>query len=213
MRLKQVAGGGGGGGGGGSAPIVQARARNNEHTDSNTTYVVGMPAGIQAGDLLLAFVARNVSSAFSGWTSGWSAVATVGGAGYSMYGVLLGKIASGGDALTVTQSSGYWRNSLVWRISGCSGLSSVHAVGATGLDPPALSGLPAGDFLSIVIFASSGGSTFTGYPAGYGETFYGNVMPQHASCEKTLNMVSGEDPGAFASTNSYPMTMTVLVAP
>lgn len=205
VRLTQVAGGG-------VAPIVETRARNNENNNSGTTYVVGMPADIQPGDLLLAFVARNSGTPFSGWTSGWSAVAAVTASIY-MYGVLLAKIADGGDTLTVTQSSGYWRNSLVWRISGCDNLSSVYAAGAAGIDPPALSGLPTGNYLSIAILASAGSSTFTGYPAGYGETFYSSVSPQHASCEKTLSMVSAEDPGAFTTTNSHPITMTVLVAP
>ena len=191
-----------------SAPIVKSRGRTLANTSTAAPHNVTMPSGITAGDLLLVWFTRNFGLPTS-TPSGWTQLAVVGSSSRS---VLYGKIAAGGDTCAVPHDGSYWCQSSSWRISGCDSLSKVFtSTGVETADPDAISGLASADYLTLALFSSTGASTFTGYPAGYGDQFYTSNTPQQASAEKTFSSVTGEDPGTFTTTNSLPCSLTVMI--
>lgn len=85
----------------GATPVVRSVAVSVTST-ATTSLVCTMPSGLVAGDLLLAFYLQRTNTTAAGTPSGWTALAShASGSGRSADS--WGKVALGGDTLTVTK--------------------------------------------------------------------------------------------------------------
>lgn len=193
-----------------------------------TSMAVTMPAAVDSGDLLLAFVEVRTAGT---WTppSGWTEfVAKLGG---SSVGELTGfyKIADGaedGGTATWTASTG---TSAIWqviRVTGWHGTTPPEAASASGdfttnPDPPTLTpSWGAADTLWLEIAGNTataalttGASTnYSGYQDDTASS--GGAQANIASASRQLN-ASSDDPGEFANAGSirYWAALTVAIQP
>lgn len=194
----------GGGGGGGGGPTVESVAHRNLTETITTSIALTMPAGIVAGDFLVAVVRSNpITSHTSGWTK----------SEYNISGNLsvLYKVAAGGDALTINQSNGYKMGASTFRISGANSIQIGYgwSSGTSAPDTPAVT--PSGgprDYLGMSCVATlSGGNatTATAYPTGYGD-YTRSSAPGVDSCvmhvARINQNVSTVDPSAWTLSSS-----------
>lgn len=203
-----------------SFPIVQAT--NSGFTSSSaSSYAAPLPASIQAGELLLLFVATNntvTHTTPSGWSLGFTQSSS--GARLSCF----YKVASGSEGSSVTVSySGSCHSSInSYRISGYQGTPEVGTAAtgtSTSPNPPNLA--PSWGSAKTLWFAAIGlqvnlSAVTTTPPSGYGsEVIAGTatLTPRAASSRRELQ-ASSEDPGTYAITQSIPwVANTVAIRP
>lgn len=187
---------------------------------NNTNHTVNLPAGINAGDLLLVFFASEdaVTITFPG---GWTQLFQ------STYeNVTFGcwyRIANGGEGATinVTTSTAQMTAHTSYRITGYSGTpeAGTAVTGNTQYpDPPSLT--PTWGAKDTLWFAAVGNEnkyTTTGYPTNYTNSRK-DFANDYAGCgvstaRRELNTIS-EDPGSFVLQYSLDtVTNTVAVQP
>lgn len=203
---------GGGGGGGGGAPTFQTVA-TTATTGAATSLALNMPAGISAGDVLIAACFADGSFTMSG-SAGWTALsATTAFAGAGATSRVFWKVAAGGDAFTLSLTSSAQMLGVVWRYSSASEVYFAHATGgSTPVTPPTVTPAPGLDdyaFVLAVGFASNVANPSGGAPSGY--TNAGNAATsgglaglnvRHFGAYKPLSNVSSETPGTIAYANA-----------
>ena len=176
-----------------------------------------MPASIVAGRALLAFVGTSGSGAgastvISGWTKfGYCE-------GPTPFPVLaaFGKIAAGSDSGTITGGTTTYRTSTVYQITGWSGSLAdiaVAVMSTAALDPPALSGLTAGDYLFLA--AARHSATLSAAPSGYAGLINASTTGVFlGTANKAATGATGDDPGVFGGTSAAAsIALTLAVAP
>jgi hypothetical protein len=139
---------------------------------------VAMPAGVTAGELLVAYVAADAnSSVAAGGGEGWTSI-TDASNGSAVRLKILAKIAAGGDALTLTVGASTDTATYVQRIKyhGVTNVASDITVGtaATGTsstpDPPSVTPPSAKQWLVMACAAADDDDnviTFSYHPTGY----------------------------------------------
>lgn len=208
----------------GPFPTVQGRASSVNNTAA-TSHPVTLPAGIQAGELLLIFFSESAGTgatvnAPAGWTK---LVESNNGANNGL--AVLYRFADGseGTSVTVTTSGSTKSSHLSYRISGASSpVTSTPATGAsTAPNPPQL--IPSDGKLPYLWFAVAGWDgtpTATAYPTNYTNgqqtgTSGGQATTNCgvAAAERQLTADS-EDPGAFTlSASDDWVAFTIAVPP
>jgi hypothetical protein len=211
-----------------TAPTVRAYASPTNGTDAAPAKTVNQPAGVQTGDLLIAFAGGDGTTAFTaspgnGWTRLTADTAT--SSVFSIY----AKIASGTDALSIAaQNNQDYSVVMVAVTTGTHGVTNVStdlvipttATGTTGnADPPASGTVASKDWL---VFASTGvdftnaADEITAYPTNYSA----GVLTKSASSvssvglgvgHRALTAATSEDPGTFTNTSREWLANTVLV--
>ncbi len=194
---------------------------------SNTTaHAVDMPATVDAGDLLLVFLAFDINPRVAD-PSGWTFINWTGN-GTHQRGIIYAIDAVGDedgttvDFVTTVACSGSVQ---VYRITGWGGQLREHvwvsqekwAAPTTTPDPPIV-GIPWGsteDTLAIASLMQDGDTAATVAPTGYGSlttTASGGDGGVLATAIKTVNADS-EDPGTFTATSEQYAAFTVVIAP
>ena len=199
--------------------VAAVNGGNNPFTTTNHT--VNLPAGIEAGDLLLVFFASYGAPTITfpeGWTHLFQAASGV----YVKFGVWY-RVADGeeGATIIVTTSSTERTAHTSYRITGYSGTPEVGtpAIGFSYYpDPSSLT--PSWEAKDTLWFASCGyhsNRTVTAYPTNYtnGRNDYANDLYGCGvgTARRELNAVS-EDPSTFTIDLSYPwVANTVAIQP
>jgi hypothetical protein len=203
--------------------FVSVRARSWTRIQANaTSHPIGMPSGIEAGDLLLAFFSVDGLPTLSGYDAGgWSLLGErVGGGGSNQQtSALLYKEAAGSDTLSVTTSAAEMSSTIVFRISGHSGSPLFAAAdgNSTNFDSPELNAGSAGKYLwlSLVGWDQSGSFPTLSPPADYGSFISvpaGNTQGVGAASVERFLEAAVENPGAWNSTTEQWSAFTVAVA-
>jgi len=192
-----------------------ASKNNSYHADSVTLHTVNLPAGIQAGDLLLVFFGIRSSSAITiSFPVGWTKILNLNGA-RSHLGIGW-READGNEGATITVTTDLSGRSshISYRITGAIDpdiqppeVSTGSSGTSTAPDPDSLP--PTGgakDYLWIALECNDDGTTIvSAYPADYNDNQeYRDVPGQTYACTlgvatRELN-ASAEDPGAFTIT-------------
>lgn len=217
-------------------PTIQtADTKNGTVVSNSTSWTLTYPTNIQAGDLLLLFVASDGNNSINvgGLPAGWIQSDTVpfnhdgDGAVTVMFSCKLATGAETGDfTMTVSSSEqGAWR---IFRVTGWSGtiatgVASANAGGGGSSltpDPPSLS--PGWGALDILWFAACGVDTsraITGYPANYNlvntsDASGGSGGATLGLAARNLNTGLAENPGTFSiGTSDDWGAITIAVRP
>jgi hypothetical protein len=154
-------------------PVVQARV-NTPQGSNRLDHTVVLPAGIVAGEMLLAvcFMDGNpvttLNTAVSG--TGWTMEGPF-NAGTSAQAFYAWKIAEGGDALRVDTTATEQLTARAFRISGANRVADVNLIGSAAppIPVPAITPNPGVSlkYLAIAAQTRDGGLSVTTYPAGY----------------------------------------------
>lgn len=200
----------------GSFPVIESMAATEQTSDS-TSWVVTMPSGIAAGDLLIAIIGSDSNTSVSSWatTASTAWVEMRDGFGGSVTAACAYKEADGGgtDDLTINIAHSQRGGVIVYRISGHAdvGTQAPEARGqnsGTSTTPDPASHTPTGgakDYLWITYAAMNGGDTITSYPTNYSDTGQAlaptGVGASISYGSRELNAAS-EDPGVFTFPNS-----------
>jgi len=206
-----------------------ASKNNSYRADIGTSHTVNLPAGIQAGNLLLVFFALRVTALVTiTFPEGWTKIAEI--MDYRSEIGIAWREADGneGATITVTTSSSLRSAHISYRITGATDPDTQApevSTGASGSsanpDPDSLT--PTGgvkDYLWIALDYHDGGTIpVTGYPANYNDNQeYRDVPDQNYAATlgiatRELN-ASSEDPGTFTlSSSRYWGACTVAVHP
>ena len=198
-------------------PVVEATATSTTSSSINT-HTITTPAGVVAGDLLIAFIGlENLTSPagqFSGLSDGFTEIKdkTTGGTAGASLGVFF-KVSDGteGANITVTSVDAERAAHCMYRISNHNpSIAPEITAGASGLstapDPDSLS--PAGgikDFLYMV-FAGYNKDDFaiTAFPTDYDDNQINHAMFSGATIGiATRNLtIATQDPGVFTMSGS-----------
>ena len=149
-------------------PVVQATAQNS---GTGTSHIVSMPAGIQAGDLLLVFFGTDGDNTIT--NSQTFTILDQESNGTAAFGAVLYKIAAGGDTLTITTSVSEPSSHIVYRIDGWENtfvpeLSTVAESATTNPDSTIVTpSWATDDTLYIAFEANDRNRTVSLYPADY----------------------------------------------
>lgn len=204
----------------GGGPLTVEATATGQHSGTNTTtHTISMPAGIEAGDILVALFSCDGTATHTpsaGWTQLATAVRSTNVRGSAFW-----KVAAGSDTLTVTTSAGEASSHIVYRISGA-GISAPDVATANGFgvpDAPSLS--PAGgsaEYLWIAAAMSDGQSTVNAAPADFGGLLtvaHSNSYGASIGATHRIHTASTLDPAAFGaggSQNNVTMTIAVRAA-
>jgi hypothetical protein len=201
----------------------------NGGTGSTASPTINLPAGIQAGDLLLAIVSvNNFQVSGSGWPTGWIALLT-----NSIYGAdslsIRYKIATGseGASFVLTLLGAGSSSHATYRITGWHGTTPPEVVASpvvatnTNPNPPSLN--PAGwdveDTLWLAVVGTDAGNvSATAAPSGYTNLLNyrsGSLSPYSGvSSAQRGATIAAEDPGTFTlSASGNYATTTVAIRP
>lgn len=193
-------------------------------TTTNTSHTIDMPAGIEAGDLLVCVFACDATSggaSMSGWTELFerneSSANQVTAAVYY-------KTATGGDTGTVTTASARWSAHVTLRVAGA-GTPTATATDAqtADADPPShdAGSLQKHLWLALVAWdssaaqADSSGSFIGGIPSGFGGAITvgsNGGSPPLCVCMR-LEEVQTKDPAAFTSGAEQYVAATIAIPP
>lgn len=113
-------------------PVVQSRSSGANNTDT-TTHVMTMPSGVVAGDMILVFFACDGAPVITASDASWHRVIEIHD-GSLETGSVFYKIATGGDALTLTTSVSEQSTHLCWRISGAGTVSGRFGFSTTAYE-------------------------------------------------------------------------------
>lgn len=179
-----------------SFPLIQGTS--NGATAGGTTENINLPASIQVGEMLMAFVSvgGGALSVPAGWTQAYTVVSSVVQRQSMFY-----KVADGseGSTLAVTGSNSNVKSYGVFRASDYRGVpEAVTASGSSGdADPPNLA--PSWGADKTLWLAAARGFLNGGDPAGYGDT----VAPGSSFriARKELQAAS-DDPAVFTTGTS-----------
>lgn len=204
-------------------PTVVARQTGSTTTNAGT-HSVTFPAGVTAGELLLAFVASDGGPIIDSSSGLWNKIAGQHRNSTNVAGAVLAKIADGSDTLTVRTRVGDASSSemISWvtmRISGHGGMpAGIGANGSsTNSDPPAITP-PWGtqDYLFIAARMGDAQVPATAAPTNYSTLTGVTHSSVNGACvhtaERSLN-ASTENPGTFTSATEQWAALTIAVPP
>lgn len=210
-------------------PTVAGRTNSQVVTDG-TTHAVSLPAGtIASGDLLIVHFVVDGNPTLT-WPTDWVQTVRAHADGTASRSIVAYKIADGteGSSINVSSSASEKSCHRSWHITGWHGTtvpemdSSVQSAAAP--DPPSLSpSWGAADTLWLALEGhENSGTSITGYPGSYTNTFTQNTTGGAGSAatnvvqgcaERQLNTAT-EDPGAFALDGSrVSATFTLAIRP
>lgn len=198
-----------------SFPRVVSTVTSRQNTSVSTSNVT-LPAGIQAGDLLLMLFRHRGANTQATTPSGWTLL--VGGTGGGST-ALFYKIADGSEGATVAISHLVGAScAITHRIDRFSGLPEA-VISATGvIDPPALStSWGAKETLFFAMLATNLDQVATAIPSGYGnlieeKTTGASVCSVHSTWRELL--ASSDDPSSFTvGATTAARAITVAVRP
>ena len=204
-------------------PVMAGQAKGY-HPAGTVNHPITLPAGVQAGDLLVVFFSFNVGlgvpavRAGSGpnWTvlrAGWA------GNGAVTQSAVYTKVASGdntlvaGNSIGVVSASGF----ISCRITGATGTAwAVNADSGnliTNPDPLALTIPSARDALWLVSRHPHGAAAWSASPAGYTGLYQQNTAVCYVDVvQKSLNAAT-ENPGPWTQATAITSCMTVAIDP
>lgn len=196
---------------------MTARLINSATTASVTaapSAALNMPASIAPGRLLLACVHYAPNQALSGWTPIAGATAT-----YRQG--IWGKVAAGGDTITMTGSSLAYA-AVIGQYDNWSGnLADIVASVISGTDSPLLTPGASKDWLWVATRSDilTGTGAITTAPSSYGDLVVaanasGGTSITLATADRALAATS-EDPGPFTNTGTtnIPFAATIAIPP
>ena len=207
-------------------PTVASSATSKQGSYNATDFVVTMPSGIVAGDLLAVVVAWDVGAERNYATpSGWTQVSRIfGNTSWEAY--LYAKEAVGSDTMTLAKGGASAAGvAIAYRITGSfgGGLADLEAAAFVGGfsdtgDPPSLTpSWGATDVLWIAASIVAGTNAApTAYPSSYADNQLSdatNGVTKRLSAATRGANGSSEDPGAFtyAATPPYGQRITIAV--
>ncbi len=217
-------------------PTVQtADTTNGVVTSNSTSWTLTYPTNIQAGDLLLAFVASDGNSQTPTWPAGWVKDAILGPSS-AVTGIWVKKLATGSETGTFNvtgmgSEQGAWR---VFRITGWEGTlgtttetgtttdgaaSGLFAIGTSATaNPTTLTPhWGADDTLWIAMCAVDTSRTITTFPANCPDLNTSDVSGGAGGATLAVAMSNLNaiffDPNAFAITSDDWVAFTVAVRP
>lgn len=105
-------------------PVVETRAKHAGPTSNLTTYVPTLPAGVQAGDLIVVGISADGAGTLTA-SAGWTKLGQAGVTSLQQTAIFY-RVADGGgdDALTISNTVAEQYSSMSWRISNAAGLVS-----------------------------------------------------------------------------------------
>lgn len=193
-------------------PQVLGTANSAQSVDA-TSHSVALPAGVQAGDLLVAVFSTSVSATPS-WPEGW-VVAWSDALHSCAY-----KVADGSEGSSITVTTGSVRSAHhVYRIVDFDGGTPLSASGTSSAasgapDPPNLDVGVAADYLWIAM-TGDGNVPIGAAPANYSDKVdspIGQVV-FNGSARRELN-ASSENPGTFSAPTNRPwVAATIAIHP
>lgn len=205
-------------------PSVASTATSQEGT-ATTTHDVIVPAGIEAGDLLLLFLTVYQLPTISDLPAGWIQLYSVDTPSSYNRGQAYYKIADGTEVdFTFTTSTSKKSVNRCFRVIDWHGVTppecGIAATGSsTNPDPPSLSpSWGADDTLWFAVCHFLGFYSLSGYPADFPDNRYADRMVSTGgagvgTCTEELNAVS-EDPETFTLETSHKWgTNTIAVRP
>lgn len=183
-------------------PTVAATATTN--AGSANPYVINLPSGIVAGDLLIVIYGSDNNTTVT-TPAGWTAPTDVTGDPnfYIMYRVADG---SEGSTVSLTRSTGQPSGAVSYRITGYTGVPEVAtATNGSSANPDSGNLAPSWgtkDTLWLSCFAvnSASGSSITSPPANYSNTLTNDNF--RVGSAQRANRASSEDPGSFTLAGS-----------
>ena len=189
------------------APVVASK-NTPAFGSFGTSHSVTMPAGISAGDLLLVMFNAQASSVISA-SAGWTEITSVEAPGTTIETVLYGKIAGGGDTLTVSTNLDRWTSNVAFRITGCDSLSKIttgyaELNTATLVDCPSLS-VGSANYLVVGLMSWLGLQSVSAYPAELANTA---TTGAGADTNRTCNASGYYTDNGAATVNPSSFTMS-----
>lgn len=169
-------------------------ATNTSQTAAGaTSHPISMPAGITAGDLLLAIIFADAALSTTP-PSGWSKISSIDGLYY--------KVAAGSDTCTATTTEGSPSVHVSYRITGYSGdpEAARNALSSGTGDPPSLN--PSAWDAEDTLWIAGAGAFTSGVPSA-APTNYGNLVSRFDGVELAIGTarrelnVASENPGTF----------------
>lgn len=216
-----------------ASPTVRAFGTPNNGTDAAPAFTVNAPAGVTAGDLLLAFAANDTTG--TAWTAspgnGWVKLSDeVQGATHRL--AVYALIADGSDGLSIAAANNNDYSVVMVAITvGTHGVADVNtdivipaaATAATGnADPPASGTVASQDwraFVACAVDMTNAGDAISAAPTNYTT---GAVLTKSASStssvglgvgHRALTAATSEDPGTFTNTSRPWVAKTILIPP
>ena len=192
----------------GNFPLIKSTATTQ--LAASTSHVLNMPAGIEAGDLLVSTIG---SGAVTGISAGWTTLDT----GFSgAYRIATGTAA---DALTYTLSSAQTLVAIVRRIVNYVGAPESLSVTVTDLlshNPPAVTPTwGAKDTLWLATTSCSAATPISGSPANYNvQTVYPAAGPSNYTIANgwRKRKIATEDPSPYTTaTNASSRSRTIAI--
>ena len=193
-------------------PVV-AGSQTSQQTTNSTSSNVTLPANIQAGDLIIAFVAADSGAGAMTWPSPWVEIKDDAGTGFQFSVGYL--IASGGETTVAVTHGSERSNHLAIRITGWHGttppeITAVASGSSTTPNPGSLSpSWGAADTLWIAVLGCDNTTTdpfpITAWPTNYDSNHLSNNTATSAAdvaiATRELNATS-DDPGTFTMTGT-----------
>lgn len=202
-------------------PVVESVTNGADNTaDSN--WVIGLPSGIESGDLLVVCICNNGGDWQGTLPEGWSYVGGITSSPYNCSLRAFKKTATGSEGSTVSIPNNQSTDCsyVSYRISGASGSTYIQTFENTvseDPDPPSLSPSPgADDYLWIAGAGHESARITSGAPTNYSSlqtaATTGSPARRISTAHRALNAAT-EDPGAFntdvAVTSYYAYTIAV----
>lgn len=160
----------------GLPPPIVVGTTSGKQAASSSSWAVALPSGIQAGDILIAVAGLGsdfYESEFSG-VSGWTTLAETNREDGSIFfgGVVISKVAVGGDSLTFTTNGsmpGVWATAAVRFATGVAEIATyIDTVNTTTYGLPALTPATPGKPAVLLYLALRGPSRpMSSWPAGF----------------------------------------------
>lgn len=190
-----------------------------------STYTVPLPSGVQAGDLVILFLATGFQTLRAD-PSGWTRLLTVNEpSGFWCSNTVLYRVAAGSETSVIVDLGNFTSAcSVAYRITGADVANMSFAVDSaptTDFDPPALTP-PGGskDYLWLATCTVDGfyTQTFTGPPDGFTDLLAPDLAP---SASSNINLATAQqsltastlDPAPFKFSSSTPNATATIAIP
>lgn len=186
---------------------------------TGTSHVAAMPAGIQAGDLLLLIVGMDGTGTIS--VSGWTQLADRLETNNATRGAVWYRVATGsGDDATVTTSTSTRGNMAVLRFQGagtpeCT-IADGNGTNANSSTHTSSAGVVKGIWISAVCWDANANMTLSGPPTGFTNwvaSSAANASASRLSFSMLHSEASAVDPANYASGSEQWVASTILIPP
>jgi hypothetical protein len=196
-------------------PVVASTSTYTSGATNTTTHIIGMPSGIQQGDLLINVFSIDLAATIT-IPSDWTLIARNNATGVSSS--LAWKFAAGGDSMTITTSISDIATAITYRITGAdiilSATNSSSSAVANPVNPTLTTALEGLEKMWLV-FCSGDNSSTASAPSGYGNLINltaGSTSGASTHSAHRLDTNAEESPPAWTRTAEEYVTRTVMVA-